>query len=211
MQRGRFITFEGGEGTGKSTQAHLLAERLQQAGRRVALTREPGGSTGAETLRRLMIEGDVDRWSAISETLLMYAARTDHLERLIRPALHEGAWVISDRFHDSTRAYQGAGGGAPASLIDALETELVAGDKPDLTIVLDLASEVGLQRAAERSGLDRFEAMGADFHHLLRQGFLKIARNEPDRCVVIDAAQDIDTVSAAVWAALTERLGEAPQ
>ncbi|HEY5411114.1 MAG TPA: dTMP kinase, partial [Caulobacteraceae bacterium] len=147
MAQGRFITLEGGEGTGKSTQARRLAERLRQAGLDVVPTREPGGSEGAEALRKLLLEGGSDRWSAVSEALLMYAARRDHLEKLILPALARGAWVISDRFFDSARAYQGSGGGAPESLIAALEREVVGDDRPDLTLMLDLQVEIGLQRA----------------------------------------------------------------
>jgi dTMP kinase len=206
VRRGRFITIEGGEGTGKSTQARRLADRLTQRGLRVVVTREPGGSAGAETLRGLLVQGEAGRWSPQSETLLMYAARVDHLERLIRPALDGGAWVVSDRFHDSTRAYQGAGGGAPASLIDCLERELLGADRPDLTLVLDLPVEVGLARAAARSAFDRFEAKGEGFHQRLRQGFIDIAAGEPQRCAVIDAAAAVDAVAEAVWAVVAARL-----
>ena len=164
MPRGRFITLEGGEGTGKSTQALKLAERLRAAGREVAATREPGGSEGAELLRGLLLQGGEDRWSALSETLLMYAARRDHLEKTIRPALARGAWVICDRFLDSTRAYQGAGGGAPEGLIAALERHVVGDDLPDLTLVMDLPVETGLQRAGARTALDRIEARDDGFH-----------------------------------------------
>ena len=150
VSRGRFITFEGGEGTGKSTQARLLAERLTGAGREVVLTREPGGSAGAEAIRALLVTGSVDRWSATTETLLMHAARRDHIERLIGPALERGAWVVCDRFADSTRAYQGAAGGAPAELIAALEREVLGDVTPDLTLVLDLPPADGLARAAGR-------------------------------------------------------------
>ena len=155
---GRFITLEGGEGTGKSTQASRLAERLSAGGLEVVLTREPGGSEGAEALRGLLLQGAADRWSPVSETLLMYAARRDHLEKLIRPALARGAWVICDRFFDSTRAYQGAGGGAPEALIAALETEVVGSSRPDLTLVLDLPVQTGLARAGARTAFDRIEA-----------------------------------------------------
>ncbi len=207
MPRGRFITLEGGEGTGKSTQARRLAERLRACGRQVVTTREPGGSEGAETLRTLLLEGGADRWSALSETLLMYAARRDHLEKTIRPALERGAWVICDRFMDSTRAYQGAGGGAPEALIASLERLVVGEDRPELTLVLDLPIEVGLQRAAARNAYDRIEARGEAFHRRLRAAFLQIAIAEPQRCFVIDAAPTADEVAQAIWCAVQARLG----
>ena len=207
MPSGRFITLEGGEGTGKSTQAKRLAERLSAAGLEAVLTREPGGSEGAEALRRLLLEGDADRWSPVSETLLMYAARRDHLEKLIRPALARGAWVICDRFFDSTRAYQGAGGGAPEALIATLEAEVVGSDRPDLTLVLDLPVETGLARAGARTAFDRIEARGRDFHQRLRRAFLDIAAREPERCVVVDASPAPDEVSGRLWDAVQARLG----
>ena len=207
MPRGRFITLEGGEGTGKSTQALKLAERLRAAGREVAATREPGGSEGAELLRGLLLQGGEDRWSALSETLLMYAARRDHLEKTIRPALARGAWVICDRFLDSTRAYQGAGGGAPEGLIAALERHVVGDDLPDLTLVMDLPVETGLQRAGARTALDRIEARDDGFHQRLRAAFLQIAAAEPQRCFLIDAAPVPDEVAASIWGAIQARLG----
>ena len=208
MNRGRFITFEGGEGAGKSTQARRLAERLRALGLPVTTTREPGGSPGAEALRGLLLEGATDRWSPTSETLLMYAARADHLERTIRPALQRGEWVICDRFLDSTRAYQGAGGGASAALIEQLERSVVAADRPDLTLVFDLPVDEGLARAHARAGGEaRFEAKGEVFHKRLRAGFLAIAEREPERCVVINAAPAVEAVEAAVWAAVAARLG----
>jgi dTMP kinase len=210
MQRGRFISLEGGEGAGKSTQARRLAERLGAHSHEVVLTREPGGSPGAEAIRRLLVEGEADRWSAISETLLMSAARRDHIERVIAPALERGAWVISDRFLDSTRAYQGAAGGAPASLIQALEREVVGAVTPDLTLILDMPVEAGLARAAGRAGREgRFESKGHDFHDRLRTAFLDIARREPERCAVLSAEGDPDTVAARVWDAVAARLGVA--
>ena len=210
VSRGRFITFEGGEGTGKSTQARLLAERLNSAGREAVLTREPGGSPGAEAIRALLVTGSVDRWSATTETLMMYAARRDHIERLIGPALDRGAWVVCDRFADSTRAYQGAAGGAPAGLIAALEREVLGDVRPDLTLVLDLPPADGLARAAGRGdGETRFESKGAAFHARLRDAFLEIARREPERCQVIEAAGGVETVAAEVWSAVHARLGVA--
>jgi dTMP kinase len=204
---GRFITLEGGEGAGKSTQARRLADRLAARGVTAVVTREPGGSPGAELVRELLVTGNADRWSPITETLLMYAARRDHIERTIAPALAAGDWVVSDRFADSTRAYQGAGGGAPGSLIQALERYVLGETRPDLTLILDLPVETGLARAAARAHAEtRFEAKGEAFHQRLREGFLAIARVERDRCAVIDAAQDIDAVEAAVWAAVEARL-----
>jgi dTMP kinase len=207
VTRGRFITFEGGEGAGKSTQVRILAERLRGAGHEVVATREPGGSTGAEAIRALLVTGDPDRWSAVSETLLMYAARRDHLERTIRPALERGAWVISDRFADSTRAYQGAGGRAPPGLVSALETFILEDVRPDLTLILDLPVQAGLARAGLRGGAEaRFEAKGEAFHERLRQAFLAIAAAEPGRCAVLDAAETPDRVGEAVWRAVAARL-----
>ncbi|MDD3837725.1 MAG: dTMP kinase [Phenylobacterium sp.] len=207
MARGRFITFEGGEGGGKSTQVKALAERLKAAGLEVVATREPGGSVGAESIRELLVTGAADRWSPITETLLMYAARRDHIERVIAPALTRGAWVVCDRFADSTRAYQGAGGGTDPALIAALETHVLGEVRPDLTLILDLPVEEGLRRAHGRAGAEtRFESKGEAFHERLRQGFLDIARREPERCVVIDAAQPIATVAEAIWGAVAARL-----
>jgi dTMP kinase len=205
VRRGRFITFEGGEGTGKSTQARLLADRLRPLVGNVVLTREPGGSPGAEALRELLLNGEAERWSATAEALLMYAARADHLDRVIRPALSGSAWVVCDRFLDSTRAYQGAAGGAPQALIAALEAQVVGDARPDLTLVLDLPVEAGLERAFGRNMFDRFEARGQAFHERLRQAFLDIAAAEPARCRVIDASGPPEAVAEAVWAAVQER------
>jgi dTMP kinase len=208
MQRGRFISLEGGEGAGKSTQARRLAEQLAADGREVVLTREPGGSAGAEAIRALLVEGEADRWSAVSETLLIYAARRDHIERLIEPALERGAWVICDRFLDSTRAYQGAAGGAPMALIEALERDVVGAVTPDLTLILDMPVEVGLARAAGRAGGEgRFESKGHSFHTRLRTAFLEIAAREPDRCAVVAADGDLEAVAKRIWAVVTARLG----
>jgi dTMP kinase len=207
VTRGRFITFEGGEGAGKSTQVRILAERLRGAGLEVVATREPGGSPGGEAIRALLVTGEPDRWSAVTETLLMYAARRDHVERVIRPALARGAWVVCDRFADSTRAYQGAAGGTPAELIAALETHILEGTRPDLTLIFDLPVTEGLERAHARAGAEmRFESKGQAFHERLREGFLAIARTEPGRCAVIDATGSLEEVEARVWAAVDERL-----
>ncbi|HEY5107324.1 MAG TPA: dTMP kinase [Caulobacteraceae bacterium] len=207
MARGRFISFEGGEGAGKSTQVALLAARLGSGGREVVTTREPGGSPGAEAIRALLVTGAADRWSATAETLLIYAARCDHIERVIGPALARGATVICDRFADSTRAYQGAAGGAPEALIAALETRVLGAVRPDLTLVLDLPAETGLSRCAARTGIEtRFEDKGMDFHQRLRAAFLAIAEAEPTRCVVVDAAQSKDALAQAIWTAVTHRL-----
>lgn len=207
MARGRFITFEGGEGAGKSTQVQRLAARLKADGREVVTTREPGGSPGAESIRDIVLRGNADRWSSVTETLLMYAARRDHIERVIRPALARGAWVVCDRFADSTRAYQGAAGGTDPGLITALETYILEDVKPDLTLVFDLPAQVGLDRAHARAGAEmRFESKGMDFHERLRGGFRAIAAGEPERCAVIDATDSMDAVEAAVWNAVESRL-----
>lgn len=206
MQRGQFITFEGGEGAGKSTQAGRLVARLEGLGRKVVRTREPGGSPGAEALRELLVNGEGDRWSPTAETLLMYAARADHLERVIRPALDAGAWVVCDRFSDSTRAYQGAGGGVTRELIEAIDQAVVGVDQPDLTVMIDVPVELGLERAQARGGAARFEGKGLAFHKRLRDGFLALAAADPDRCVVLDGAASADDVADRVWKAVEERL-----
>lgn len=207
VTHGRFITFEGGEGTGKSTQAARLVERLRARGLEVVQTREPGGSPGAEDIRAIALNGDPGRWSAMTETLLMFAARSDHLERTIRPALESGRWVVCDRFADSSRAYQGVGGGTPAAFIEALDAAIVGATQPDLTLVFDLPVKVGLERAFGRGLFEtRFESKGLDFHERLRRGFLEIAAAHSDRCIVIDADGDQDTVAARVQAAVEARL-----
>lgn len=207
MTRGRFISFEGGEGAGKSTQVKRLAARLESRGHEVVMTREPGGSPGAESIRDIVLRGAADRWSPVTETLLMYAARRDHIERVIRPALARGAWVVCDRFADSTRAYQGAAGGADPGLIQALETYILEDVRPDLTLVFDLPAEVGLERAHARAGAEmRFESKGSAFHERLREGFRAIAAAEPGRCAVIDATADMDAVEQAVWRVVSDRL-----
>jgi len=208
VARGKFITFEGGEGTGKSTQSRTLTARLLAEGRAAIRTREPGGSDGAEALRSLLVEGKADRWSPMSETLMMNAARRDHLERTIVPALELGEWVVCDRFADSTRAYQGAGGGVPADFIATVERAVVGDNRPDLTLVFDLPPQIGLERAFGRDMFEvRFETKDFDFHTRLRAAYLEIARAEPERCVVIDASGTEEEVAALVWTAVTDRLG----
>ena len=207
MTQGRFITFEGGEGTGKSTQVARLVDRLRARGLEVLQTREPGGSDGAEEIRNLALNGDAGRWSPMTETLLMFAARSDHLERTIRPALEAGRWVVCDRFADSSRAYQGAGGGVPSDFIETLDAAVVGPTQPDLTLVFDLPVEVGLERAFDRGLFEtRFESKGLAFHERLRKGFREVAAAHPERCVIIDADGDLDTVAARVWSVVEDRL-----
>ena len=192
----------------KSTQVRRLAARLQAAGREVVTTREPGGSPGAEAIRNLVLNGSADRWSPVTETLLMYASRRDHIERTLRPALARGAVVLCDRYADSTRAYQGAAGGADPELIQALETFILEDVRPDRTLVFDLDPELGLARALGRPDAEaRFESKGLDFHRRLRAGFLAIARDEPERCRIVDASGDPDTVEARVLEALQDLPG----
>lgn len=202
--RGRFITFEGGEGAGKSTQVARLAAWLRASGMDLVQTREPGGSAGAEQIRNLVLNGSAERWSPMTETLLMYAARADHLERTIRPALEAGRWVLCDRFADSSRAYQGAGGGVAQNFIEQLDATVVGRDQPDLTLIFDLPVEIGLARALGRGGGSevRFESKGEAFHQRLREGFSAIAAANPDRCRVIDAGGDADAVFARVLEAI---------
>lgn len=207
MARGKFITFEGGEGTGKSTQSRILTARLQAEGRSAIRTREPGGSDGAEALRTLLVEGAADRWSAMTETLMMNAARRDHLERTIVPALELGEWVICDRFADSTRAYQGAGGGVEPAFIDTVERAVVGDNRPDLTLVFDLPPEIGLERAFGRDMFEvRFETKDIEFHNRLRAAYLAIARDEPGRCALIDASGTQEEVADLVWRTVMGRL-----
>jgi len=210
---GRFITFEGGEGAGKSTQIDRLRHRLEQLGQPVLVTREPGGSPYAEEIRSFILSGQAKRFGPLTEALLFAAARIDHVDKTILPALQRGTHVLCDRFADSTRAYQGSLGNVDAALIEDLERVTLKGVKPDLTLILDLPAELGLARAGERrtsqgEGADRFEKEDASFHQSLRQAFLAIGRLAPDRCTVIDAARTPDEVEAAVWAAVRERLPE---
>jgi len=203
---GLFISFEGIDGSGKSTQARLLAERLKQDGRSVVLTREPGGSPGAEEIRRMVLEGDTDRWSAKTELLLFTAARRDHLERTIRPALAQGDIVITDRFADSSRIYQGLGRAALGDMVDQLHA-LVIRQEPDLTILVDMDPDTGLKRALGRQGTEeRFEDFGVEMQVRMRQGFLDLAAKHSDRFVVINGAQPIEDVQADILKAVLARL-----
>lgn len=206
MSGGKLITFEGGEGTGKSTQAQRLREALHARGLGVVGTREPGGSPGAEAIRDLLVRGDTGRWDATTETLLHFAARHDHFIRTIRPALVRGAWVVCDRFADSTMAYQGYGLGVGRETVARLCEIVLRTFAPDLTIILDLPVDEGLRRAGLRGGDDRYERMDQAFHRRLRDGFLEIARSEPERCAVVDARPEIDSVHAAILALVDARL-----
>lgn len=206
--RGRFITVEGGEGAGKSTQIRLLAEHLRGLGRTVLTTREPGGSPGAEEIRALLVTGATGRWRPVTEALLHYASRHEHLAVTVWPALAAGTWVLCDRFADSTRAYQGYGLGVPLAVLDALHAQAVGDFTPDLTLILDIDPAAGLSRTSDRPGAeDRYERMGADFHRRLRDGFLDIARRDPERCAVVDAARPVDAVQADIRRIVAERLG----
>jgi dTMP kinase len=209
MTKGKFITFEGGEGTGKSTHIALLEKRLKAAGYPVVRTREPGGTAQAETIRELLVNGEPGSWSPLAEALLANAARDSHLRQIIRPALANGNIVISDRFMDSTRAYQGYAGSLKSEVINSLERWVVGDTIPDLTIVFDLKAGVGLTRSKGRArGAERFEKKGVSFHETVRAGFLAVARAEPKRCVVIDSAVDQEAVASAVWRAVERVLPE---
>lgn len=198
---GKLITLEGGEGAGKSTQVTRLAERLRVAGIDVVTTREPGGTPGAEAIRALLVEGDADRWSAAAEACLVNAARADHVERVIRPALEAGRWVICDRFVDSTLAYQGAGKGLADSALRNLHHVATRDLWPDLTLILDIAVETGLARAAgRRGGEGRFEGHAGSFHLDVANGFRELAAAEPHRCKLIDGGASVDAVAASIWA-----------
>ncbi len=205
---GRFITLEGGEGAGKSTQITRLKGWLEARGRTVVATREPGGSPGGEAIRKLLVEGAAERWDGTTEALLHFAARRDHLRATVWPALKNGAWVLSDRFADSTRAYQGYGHGLNLAMLDRLYETAVGAFRPDLTLVLDLPVEAGLARAAARRGAEtRYENLPRDFHERVRAGFLEIVKHDPKRCALVDATMDIDTVAAAITRVVTDRLG----
>lgn len=202
----RFITFEGGEGAGKSTQSKKLAAALKKHGISSITTREPGGSPGAEEIRGLIVHGEPRRWDTLTETLLIFAARADHVARTIKPALASGKWVICDRFTDSTFAYQGAGRGLARETIRRLETIVLDDFRPDLTLILDLPVETGLARTKSRGqGPTRFENFDIEFHERLRQAFLVIARRSRERCVVIDASANAAAVADAIWSAVSKR------
>ncbi|HEV2626563.1 MAG TPA: dTMP kinase [Xanthobacteraceae bacterium] len=207
--QGKFITFEGGEGTGKSTQAGMLALRLESLGLAVELTREPGGSPGAEIIRHVLLTGAAKPLGADVEAMLFAAARDDHVQCTILPALRSGKWVVCDRFADSTRVYQGILGQVDQRLINVLERVSVGSLTPDLTVILDLPVQLGLERAKLRRGndqADRFEGEGAEFHEKLREAYLAIAASEPDRCVVIDASAAKEAVAKSIWYAVQSRL-----
>jgi dTMP kinase len=206
---GRFITFEGGEGSGKSTQIKTLAERLNAAKLRAIVTREPGGSPGAEIIRHLVLSGMGKLLGPDAETLLFAAARDDHVRSVIKPALKQGTWVLCDRFSDSTRAYQGSLGKVSPAVLNAMERVTIGDLKPDLTIILDVPVEVGMKRAAARRGTgvpDRFEAEDVNFHQQLREAYWRIATAEPQRCVLIDATAEPNIVAANIWTAVRDRL-----
>ncbi len=205
--RGKFISFEGGEGAGKSTQARLLQQMLEGRRHEVVLTREPGGSPGAEEIRKLLVEGEPGRWTPLTETLLFLAARSDHVARVIEPALERGAWVISDRFSDSTFVYQGVARGLGIERARALQHAALGTLAPDLTLVLDLAPHEGLSRAGLRAHKEtRFEKFDVAFHGRLRAAFQELAKAEPQRCVLIDGAKIPEAVAADVWRAVDDRL-----
>ena len=202
----RFITLEGGEGAGKTTQAKRLAEALKRRGIDCVTTREPGGAPGAEEIRELIVHGAPGRWDALTETMLIFAARADHVAHTIKPALADKKWVICDRFTDSTFAYQGAGRGLARETIRRLNAVVLHDFHPDFTLILDLPAELGLARTMKRArGATRFEKFDAAFHERLRQSFLVIARRERERCAVIDATADAATVAEAIWKAVAKR------
>lgn len=206
---GKFITFEGGEGTGKSTQTSMLADYLNDQGYEVLLTREPGGSDGAELIRALLVSGDVSRWSPLTEVLLLYAARSDHWNKVILPALEEGKWVICDRFADSTMAYQGYGHGVDRVLISKLYTAVIGTRQPDWTFVFDLDPAIGVERALKRHTSEtRFEQLEQDFHNRVREGFMKICGHHPHRCHLIDASQSVYAIHKEIVSLMTRELAK---
>lgn len=206
MKSSWFITFEGGEGAGKSTQIARLAQRLRQEGHDVVTTREPGGSADADAIRELLVTGEPGRWSAAGEALLNYAARESHLKHTVRPALAAGRTVLCDRFADSTRAYQGLAGGLGLEFVERLDLAIVGETQPDITLVFDLDPETGLERAQQRGGADRFERKGIGFHRKLRDAFRQIAQDHPGRCHLIDASAGIDDVATQIWQAVSSRM-----
>jgi dTMP kinase len=205
MALAKFITFEGGEGAGKSTQIQRLAGRLRAAGQTVLITREPGGTPDAEAIRALLTAGEAARWDPLAETLLHLAARRQHLARAIRPALKRGEWVLCDRFYDSTRAYQGGGQGVTRDTIDRLHEPVLDGLHPALTILLDIPPEAGLARAEARGDAGRYERWPMARHAAIRAAFLAIAADEPGRCQVVDATQSIDAIAGTIWACTAAR------
>ncbi|MDA0240036.1 MAG: dTMP kinase [Proteobacteria bacterium] len=216
MQRGKFISFEGGEGSGKSTQIAMLRDSLIEKGHSVTATREPGGSPGAEEIRNLLVTGAPDRWDPMTEALLHFAARRDHLVNTVRPALERGDWVLCDRFVDSTVAYQAYGHGLERSIVDRLRCDVIGDLMPDLTLIIDIPPDIGLKRAAARvagqategaGNEDRYERMNMAFHERLRAGFLEIAENEPERCAVIDGAGEPAAVHAQIAVTTVARFG----
>lgn len=210
MALGKFITLEGGEGVGKSTQARLLAEYLGSIGQDALITREPGGTHLAEKIRDLVLDASAKAHSQLAEALLFHAARADHLDGLIRPALERGRWVICDRFLDSTRVYQGVVGGLPAGVLARLDEIVVGPTIPDLTLVIDLDPVVGLARAESRRGgavpTDRYESRSSDYHQRLREGFIEIARTEAVRCVVVDGFRSVDQLARDIRGHVDARL-----
>lgn len=208
MRHGRFITLEGGEGSGKSTQAALLGQALEAAGIEVIPTREPGGTAGAEEIRKLILEGDTHKWDAVTELLLFSAARRDHVERYMKPALTAGKWVICDRFTDSSHAYQGFAHGLGSAYFEQLKRLTIGNFQPDLTLILDLPAEEGLKRAeARKEGANRFEEKERHFHDAVRRGFLAIAESEPERCAVVNAGKKPDVVHEQIVTICNARLG----
>lgn len=212
MTKGIFITLEGGEGTGKSTQIKLLQQALSSAGADVISTREPGGTDQAERIRNLLLQGDSGSFDPMTEALLLFAARREHLVHKIWPAMEKGQWVISDRFADSSRAFQGYGMGLDMQVIENLYSLVAGSFQPNLTFIFDIDPQAGLQRSlkrlqAARIDEDRYERMGLPFHRRIRDGFLSIAKNFPDRCVVIDAALDIQTIHGQILGVIQERFG----
>ncbi|MEM7024069.1 MAG: dTMP kinase [Pseudomonadota bacterium] len=207
MTHGRLITFEGGEGAGKSTQIEHLAGALTKAGIAVLVTREPGGTVGAEAIRGLLVNGPPERWLPLGETLLLLAARLDHVERRIRPALSAGQWVLCDRFVDSTRVYQGMAGQVGVDLVDRLQVATIGDLVPDLTLILDVPVETGLARRGRDAAEGRFEEKGVAFHQQVRDGFLRLAADDPARCRVIDATQDTVAVGSALREVVAARFG----
>ena len=208
MDAGRFITLEGGEGAGKSTQVRELQARLEAAGIEVLATREPGGSLGAEEIRKLLVSGAVDRWDPLSESMLHFVARRDHMLRTILPALKQGTWVISDRFTESTLAYQGYGQGTDPQYLEVIRDIAIGTFTPDLTLLLDVPAEDGLARAASRNdGGSRYESMNLGMHERLRTGFLELAAAAPERISVVDASEPENAVADRVWSIVQDRFG----